>query len=350
MTSTNINVDTLLAAIAPPPKKPTLPAKFAKFLHFAVFISMRMPNDEATAEASTAEASTAEASTSTDKHPLLDAVKLFGTLDEQLELFEQITDESKDVVKEMKRLVKLANKPVKAPKAPKVKAVKAPKVKEPKEAKVKAPKDPEEAKAPKEPEEAKDPEEAKATNELNVKQPKVKQPKEPKVKAVKAPKEATNTEEAKAVKAPKNATKTEEAKEVKAVKAPKDNDALHATILKPNNDTLLNNDTHSQTIIHPTRPSKPSSHKKSKPSTIHDNQNDLISQLVHQANGTREGEDCLDDDIDSLSPSLSFNSETDTQVFFINNQRYLIDQSNRVLHHDSHAVIGTFDGTKVIPL
>ena len=332
MTSTNINVDTLLAAIAPPPKKPTLPAKFAKFLHFAVFISMRMPNDEATAEASTAEASTAEASTSTDKHPLLDAVKLFGTLDEQLELFEQFTDESKDVVKEMKRLVKLANKPVKAPKAPKVKAVKAPKVKEPKEAKVKAPKDPEEAKAPKEPEEAKDPEEAKATNELNVKQPKVKQPKEPKVKAVKAPKEATNTEEA------------------KAVKAPKDTDALHATILKPNNDTLLNNDTHSQTIIHPTRPSKPSSHKKSKTSTIHDNQNDLISQLVHQANGTREGENCVDDDIDSLSPSLSFNSETDTQVFFINNQRYLIDQSNRVLHHDSHAVIGTFDGTKVIPL
>jgi len=126
------------------PRVPTLPAKFAKFIQFGFFLVQKLKNDDGTFDV-------------LDDAGYLDFLQIHGSVDEQQAFVQQFFDESKDINKDLRKIVadkkkadlKAAKLAAKPPKAPKEKVAKASKDadKEPK-----APKAPKTSKTSKVPE------------------------------------------------------------------------------------------------------------------------------------------------------------------------------------------------------
>jgi hypothetical protein len=89
------------------PKKPTLSAKYSRFLSFAHWFLTKTDLNEET------------------RKQLFQQMAMFGTVEEQTVFFEVFFSEIKDTNKVMRKMVAEAKKPPKAPKAPRAKKTKA---------------------------------------------------------------------------------------------------------------------------------------------------------------------------------------------------------------------------------
>lgn len=127
------------------PRVPTLPAKFAKFIQFGFFLVQKLKNDDGTFDV-------------LDDAGWLDFLQIHGSVDEQQAFVQEFFDESKDINKDLRKIVadkkkadvKAAKLAAKPPKAPKEKVAKASKDKETDKA-PKAPKAPKASKTSKVP-------------------------------------------------------------------------------------------------------------------------------------------------------------------------------------------------------
>jgi len=282
------------------PRTPTLPAKFGKFIQFGYWLIQSFKDEEGNFSVD-------------NEDEFIEAIHLYDSVDAQQEFVQDFFDESKDIAKNIRKMIldkkraeakaakaaeKAATKPPKEPKAPKEK-----KVKEPKEAK-----EPKEVKEPKEPKEPKD---------KVVKEPKEKAPKE---KVVKEPKE----------KAPKK---------TKDVKAPvvAEQVVVEDTVLQP--------------VVVEQKPKK----GKAKKATVDDQ---FVSEVVSLANAVVTTNDDKpkrkytkktnataskneldldnDNDNDNEQPALA------VDVFEFLGKQFLIDDQQRVFDFHSHDLIGHF--------
>ena len=89
------------------PKKPTLSAKYSRFLSFGHWFLTKTDLNEET------------------RKQLFQQMSMFGTVEEQTTFFEVFFSEIKDTNKVMRKMVAEAKKPPKAPKAPRAKKTKA---------------------------------------------------------------------------------------------------------------------------------------------------------------------------------------------------------------------------------
>jgi hypothetical protein len=137
------------------PRTPTLPAKFGKFIQFGYWLIQSFKDEEGNFSVD-------------NEDEFIEAIHLYDSVDAQQEFVQDFFDESKDIAKNIRKMIldkkraeakaakaaeKAATKPPKEPKAPKEKKVKEPKA--PKEKVVKEPKAPKEkvVKEPKAPKE-----------------------------------------------------------------------------------------------------------------------------------------------------------------------------------------------------
>jgi hypothetical protein len=311
------------------PRKPTLPAKFGKFIQFGYWLIQSFKDDDGNFSVDS-------------EDEFIEAIHLYDSVDAQQEFVQDFFDDSKALAKNIRKMIldktraeakaaKAATKPPKAPKEPKEKVVKEPKekvVKEPKEKVVKEPKE----KVVKEP------------KEKVVKEPKEKVVKEPKEKVVKEPKE-------KVVKEPKE----------KVVKEPKTDKEAKVTVVS---EPVVVEDT----VLQPVVADKPKKGKAKK--TAVDDQ--FVSEVVSLANAVVTSNDTKpkrkynkksNNDHDNLTQTLPLTlSQPDTQpepepepelsvsVFDFQGKQFLIDDHNRVFDFHSHLLIGTFLDNHILPI
>ena len=276
------------------PRTPTLPAKFGKFIQFGYWLIQSFKDDEGNFSVD-------------NEDEFIEAIHLYDSVDAQQEFVQDFFDESKDIAKNIRKMIldkKRAE--AKAAKAAEKAATKPPKEpKAPKEKKVKEPKAPKEVKEPK-------------VKEPKVKEPKVKEPKvkEPNEKVVKEPKE----------KAPKK---------TKDVKVPvvAEQVVVEDTVLQP--------------VVVEQKPKK----GKAKKATVDDQ---FISEVVSLANAVVTTNDdkpkrkytkkttpvetaTLDNDNDNDN-----DTQLDVEVFDFLGKQFLIDHQQRVFDFHSHNLIGHF--------
>jgi hypothetical protein len=301
------------------PRKPTLPAKFGKFIQFGYWLIQSFKDDDGNFSVDS-------------EDEFIEAIHLYDSVDAQQEFVQDFFDDSKALAKNIRKMIldktraeakaaKAAAKPPKAPKEPKEKVVKEPKekvVKEPKEKVVKEPK------------------------EKVVKEPKEKVVKEPKEKVVKEPKE-------KVVKEPKE-------KVVKEAKVP--------VVSEP----VVVEDT----VLQPVVADKPKK-GKAKKNAVDDQ---FVSEVVSLANAVVTSNDTKpkrkynkksNNDHDNLTQTLPHSltlpeteTETETEpepepelsvsVFDFQGKQFLIDDHNRVFDFHSHLLIGTFLDNHILPI
>jgi hypothetical protein len=105
MSAENVNVSPIVnvAPDAVKQKKPTLAGKFSKLLNFGYWFASMTDSEEL-------------------KSQLYAQLRLFGSVEEQTELFERFTSEEKDIAKMIRKRIAEHNKPPKPVKEPKTKA------------------------------------------------------------------------------------------------------------------------------------------------------------------------------------------------------------------------------------
>ena len=273
------------------PRKPTLPAKFGKFIQFGYWLIQSFKDDDGNFSVDS-------------EDEFIEAIHLYDSVDAQQEFVQDFFDDSKALAKNIRKMIldktraeakaakaaeKAATKPPKAPKEPKEKVVKEPKekvVKEPKEKVVKEPKE----KAVKEP----------------------KKDKEAKVPVVSEPVVVEDT-----VLQPVVADKP---KKGKAKKNAVD-DQFVSEVVSLANAVVTSNDT------------KPKRKYNKKSNNDHDN---LTQTLPHSLN--------LPETKPEPEPELS------VSVFDFQGKQFLIDDHNRVFDFHSHLLIGTFLDNHILPI
>jgi len=319
------------------PRKPTLPAKFGKFIQFGYWLIQSFKDDDGNFSVDS-------------EDEFIEAIHLYDSVDAQQEFVQDFFDDSKALAKNIRKMIldktraeakaakaaeKAATKPPKAPKAPKEKVVKEPKekvVKEPKEKVVKEPK------------------------EKVVKEPKEKVVKEPKEKVVKEPKE-------KAVKEPKE--KVVKERKEKAVKEPKTDKGAKVPVVS---EQVVVEDT----VLQPVVADKPKK-GKAKKNAVDDQ---FVSEVVSLANAVVTSNDTKpkrkynkksNNDHDNLTQTLTHSltlpetvtvtepepepePELSVSVFDFQGKQFLIDDHNRVFDFHSHLLVGTFLDNHILPI
>ena len=271
------------------PRKPTLPAKYSKFIQFGFWLVQKLKDEDGDFNIDSAD-------------DFIEAIHLFDSVDAQQEFVQEFFDDSKDIAKTIRKMIldktraeakatkaaeKAAAKAAAPPKAPKEKVVKEPKA--PKaEKEAKAPKAEKEAKAPKAEKEAKAP----------------KAPKAPKAGGGKTDKEVVVTEE---VEQPVlQPVATEKAKKGKGKKPVVDDQFVSEVVSLANAQAEPLND----------KP-KRKYNKKDKP-----------SQPLADAD----------------APELA------VSVFEFQGKQFLIDDNLRVFDFHSHALLGNFVNDLIVYL
>jgi flagellar biosynthesis GTPase FlhF len=280
------------------PRKPTLPAKYSKFIQFGFWLVQKLKDEDGDFNIDSAD-------------DFIEAIHLFDSVDAQQEFVQEFFDDSKDIAKTIRKMIldktraeakatkaaeKAAAKAAAPPKAPKEKVVKEPKA--PKaEKEAKAPKAEKEAKAPKAEKEAKAPK-----AEKEAKAPKA--PKAPKAGGGKTDKEVVVTEE---VEQPVlQPVATEKAKKGKGKKPVVDDQFVSEVVSLANAQAEPLND----------KP-KRKYNKKDKP-----------SQPLADAD----------------APELA------VSVFEFQGKQFLIDDNQRVFDFHSHALLGNFVNDLIVYL
>jgi outer membrane biosynthesis protein TonB len=277
------------------PRTPTLPAKFGKFIQFGYWLIQSFKDDEGNFSVDS-------------EDEFIEAIHLYDSVDAQQEFVQDFFDESKDIAKNIRKMI-LDKKRAEA------KAAKA--------AEKAAAKPPKEPKAPKE----KKVKEAKA-----VKEPKEKVVKEPKEKVVKEPKE----------KAPK---KTKEVK----VPVVTEQVVVEETVLQP--------------VVVDQKPKK----GKAKKATVDDQ---FVSEVVSLANAVVTTNDekpkrkytkksnALQTTPNDHHNDHHYDNDNDNDnepqlavdVFDFQGKQFLIDDQQRVFDFHSHNLIGHFLHDNIVPI
>ena len=261
------------------PRTPTLPAKFGKFIQFGYWLIQSFKDEEGNFSVD-------------NEDEFIEAIHLYDSVDAQQEFVQDFFDESKDLVKNIRKMI-LDKKRAEA------KAAKAAE-----KAAAKPPKEPKEPKAPKEPKvkEAK-------VKEANVKEAKVKEPKE------KAPKKT----KAAAVVAEPVVTEETVLQPVVVEQKPKKGKAKKATV----DDQFVSEVVSLANAVVATNDDKPKRKytKKTAPieTTIADNDNDNDTQLA-------------------------------VDVFDFQGKQFLIDDQQRVFDFHSHDLVGRFVNDSILPI
>ena len=282
------------------PRKPTLPAKFGKFIQFGYWLIQSFKDDDGNFSVDS-------------EDEFIEAIHLYDSVDAQQEFVQDFFDDSKALAKNIRKMIldktraeakaakaaeKAATKP---PKAPKEKVVKEPKekvVKEPKEKVVKEPK------------------------EKVVKEPKEKVVKEPKTdKGAKVPVVSEQVVVEDTVLQPVVADKP---KKGKAKKNAVD-DQFVSEVVSLANAVVTSNDT------------KPKRKYNKKSNNDHDN---LTQTLPHSLT--------LPETVTETEPEPE--PELSVSVFDFQGKQFLIDDHNRVFDFHSHLLVGTFKDNHILPI
>jgi hypothetical protein len=284
------------------PRKPTLPAKFGKFIQFGYWLIQSFKDDDGNFSVDS-------------EDEFIEAIHLYDSVDAQQEFVQDFFDDSKALAKNIRKMIldktraeakaakaaeKAATKP---PKAPKEKVVKEPKekvVKEPKEKVVKEPK------------------------EKVVKEPKEKAVKEPKTdKGAKVPVVSEQVVVEDTVLQPVVADKP---KKGKAKKNAVD-DQFVSEVVSLANAVVTSNDT------------KPKRKYNKKSNNDHDN---LTQTLPHSLT--------LPETVTETEPEPEPEPELSVSVFDFQGKQFLIDDHNRVFDFHSHLLVGTFLDNHILPI
>jgi hypothetical protein len=271
------------------PRKPTLPAKFGKFIQFGYWLIQSFKDDDGNFSVDS-------------EDEFIEAIHLYDSVDAQQEFVQDFFDDSKALAKNIRKMIlDKTRAEAKAAKAAEKAAAKPPKVvKEPKEKVVKEPKE----KAVKEP------------KEKVVKEPKEKVVKEAKVPVVSEPVVVEDT-----VLQPVVADKP---KKGKAKKNAVD-DQFVSEVVSLANAVVTSNDT------------KPKRKYNKKSNNDHDNLTQTLPHSLTLPETETETET-------EPEPELS------VSVFDFQGKQFLIDDHNRVFDFHSHLLIGTFLDNHILPI